>query len=101
MISNFLMDLLGEVAGEIIGHFLPDSKMNSIFITNIERLKDEKWFSDLYEDYRYNYIICRDGKVRSFLSTEKSVKLLTSMEEERDEFIRLVKDEHAKFVRLR
>ena len=53
------------------------------------------------KDYRYEYIIYNNSKVKRFLSSEKNVKMITSMDEEKEKFISLVKEEHARFTRLR
>ena len=65
------------------------------------RLKEEAWFSSLEKDYRYSYIIYQNSRVKRFLSSEKNVKMIISMDEEKERFINLVIEEHVKFTRLR
>jgi hypothetical protein len=65
------------------------------------RLKQEAWFSSLEKDYRYSYIIYQNSRVKRFLSSEKNVKMIISMDEEKERFINLVIEEHVKFTRLR
>ena len=65
------------------------------------RLKEEAWFSSLEKDYRYSYILYQNSRVKRFLSSEKNVKMIISMDEEKERFINLVIEEHVKFTRLR
>lgn len=93
-----ILGLLFDIAGEVIGFFIPNPKTK--FEKHIERLKEEEWFSSLLADYRYSYIIYENRKVRRFLSSERNLKMIISMDAEKENFIRLVKEEHAKFTRL-
>jgi hypothetical protein len=95
------MDLLFDIASEIIGHFIPHLLSKSKFEKHIIRLREEDWFSSMEKDYRYEYIIHNNSKVKRFLSSEKNVKMITSMDDEKEKFISLVKEEHARFTRLR
>jgi hypothetical protein len=101
VISQFIIDLFLEFVGELVGHFIPDWSPESKFEKHIKRLKDEAWFSSLLEDYRYEYIIFQNSRVKRFLCNERNIKMITSMDEEREKFIRLVKEEHVKFTKLR
>lgn len=98
---NLIIELLFDIAGEIIGHFLPDLSPKTKYEKNMIRLKEEPWFAALLEDYRYEYIIQQNSKVRRFLKNEKNVKMIISMDDERERFISLVKEEHAKFTKVR
>ncbi|NHM30846.1 hypothetical protein [Neobacillus terrae] len=93
-ISGFIVELLFDLAGEIIGHFIPERALETKFQKNINRLKEETWFGELEKDYRYEYIIYQNSRVKRFLSSEKNIKMITSMDEERDDFINLIKEEH-------
>lgn len=90
--------MLFDLAGDLISHFIPspEGKLEK----HIKRLKEEDWFSSLEEDYRYSYIIHQNRKVRRYLCNEKNIKMITSMDEEREKFIKMVKEEHIKFTRL-
>ncbi|WP_040203492.1 hypothetical protein [Neobacillus jeddahensis] len=97
-ISSILIDLLFDIGGAIIELLIPDRAFNSKFEKNVSRLKEEDWFFTMTKDYRYHYIIYQNRKVRRFLANEKHVKMILSMDEERENFIRLVKEEHARFT---
>jgi hypothetical protein len=94
-----IIDLLIYLAGEIIGHLIPERSTK--FEKHMNRLKEEAWFSELEKDYRYGYIINSNRAVKRSLNREKNIKMITSMDSERENFIRLVKEEHAKFTALR
>jgi hypothetical protein len=85
-----------DLAGELAGHLIPSPEAK--FEKHIIRLKEEDWFSELDKDYRYEYIIHQNRRVRRFLCSEKNIKLILSMDEEREKFINLVKEEHVKFT---
>ena len=89
-----------DLVGEAIGHFIPSLSPQSKFDKHINRLKEEDWFAAMEKDYRYAYIIYENRKVKRFLSNEKNIKMITSIDEEKEKFIRLVKEEHAKFTKL-
>ncbi|NRD77136.1 hypothetical protein HPT25_06455 [Bacillus sp. BRMEA1] len=99
-ISGFIIDLLLDLAGEVIGHFLPGARSEARFQKHIMRLKEEPWFASLEKDYRYEYIIFQNRKVKRFLNSEKNIKMIISMEEEKERFINMVKEEHIKFTRV-
>jgi hypothetical protein len=65
------------------------------------RLKEEAWFSSLLLDFRYEYIIYNNNRVKRFLSSERNVKMILSMDVEKEKFITLVKEEHVKFTRIK
>ncbi|RSK55636.1 hypothetical protein [Bacillus canaveralius] len=90
-----------NVAGEIIGHFIPNLSPATKFEKHIARLRDEAWFSELEQDYRYEYILYQNKKIKLFLSSEKNIKMITSMDVEKERFINLVKKEHDRFTSLR
>jgi hypothetical protein len=87
--------------GEIIGHFIPDLSPETKLEKNINRLKEEAWFAELEQDYRYGYIIHQNSKVKRFLKNERNVKMIISMDEEREKFVSLVKEEHVRFTKIR
>jgi hypothetical protein len=101
VISNFIIDLFFDIFGELVGHFIPDWSPESKFEKHMKRLKEEAWFSSLLEDYRYEYIIFQNNRVKRFLCNEKNIKMIISMDDEKEKFIRLVKEEHVKFTKLR
>ena len=98
---NFLIiDFLFDIVGEIIGHFIPEWLPKTKFEKHISRLMEEDWFSSIEKDYRYAYIIYENRRVKRFLSDEKNIKMIISMDEEREKFISLVKEEHVRFTRV-
>ena len=99
LIGDFIGELIGELLSGILNAIIPTSK--SKLEKNIGELRGEDWFSQLDKDVRYNYIIWYNKKVKRFLSNEKNIKMITSMDFERENFIHLVKEEHAKFTGLR
>lgn len=99
LISDFIGDLIGELLSGLLNVIIPTSK--SKLEKNIGELRGEEWFSQLDKDYRYNYIIWNNKKVKRFLSKPEHIKLLKSSEEERESFIALVMKEHKKFTGIR
>ena len=93
-----IIDLLIDLVGEIIRHLIPERSTK--LEKHINRLKEEAWFSELEKDYRYGYIIYSNRAVKRFLNREKNIKMITTMDSERENFIRLVKEEHVKFTAL-
>lgn len=67
----------------------------------MKRLRVEAWFIALEKDWRYGYILQNNTKVKQFIRNEKNLKMVLSMDEERDNFIHLVKEEHEKYTGLR
>ncbi len=87
-----------DLAGELVEHIIPSPAAK--FEKHIKRLKEETWFCELEKDYRYGYIIHQNRRVRRFLCNEKNIKLILSMDEGKERFIELVKEEHARFTKL-
>ncbi|WP_251551661.1 hypothetical protein [Neobacillus muris] len=94
-----IVDLLLDLAGELIDFLIPDRKEKK-WEKHIKRLKEEPWFNALEKDWRYEYIIYNNRMVKKFLASERNIKMITSMDEERENFIQLVKAEHEKYSRL-
>lgn len=91
---EFLFELIGEM---LIGLFpTPKSKIEK----NIEKLKQEKWFLALWEDYRYQHILLHRKKVKRILRNNQMVEQLITHTQEQERFIELVKLEHEKYVKL-
>lgn len=77
--------------------YTPKSKLEK----NIDKLKNEIWFSSLYADYRYSYIIWHNKKIKRILIKPENIELLIKNEQEKEKFIHLIKQEHIKFVGLK
>lgn len=92
-----IVDLIAYLLGSLLEWIIPTPR--TTLEKHIEELKSEEWFLQLDQDYRYNYIIWSNKKVKRFLSKPQNIKILKSNEEERVKFIRLVMKEHEKFVR--
>jgi hypothetical protein len=90
----FLFELIADV---LLFFYTPKSKLEK----SLDKLRVEKWFSTLMDDYRYSYIISNDRKVKRFLVKPGNVEILMKSETEREKFIRLVEMEHKKFVGLK
>jgi hypothetical protein len=90
----FLFELIANV---LLFFYTPKSKLEK----SLDKLRDEKWFSTLMDDYRYSYIIWNNRKVKRFLVKPENVEILIKNETEREKFIRLVEIEHRKFVGLK
>jgi hypothetical protein len=89
---GFLADVFFNI---LIYFYHPKSKLEK----NIEELKTEDWFKQLYEDIRYEYIIWSNKKVKMFLLKKENIQLLKTDEQVRIEFIDLIKSEHARFMK--
>lgn len=88
---EFIFGLLGET---ILYFFIPTSK----FEKNVDKLKQEDWFVTLEKDYRYNYIIWNNRKIKSYLIKSSNLELLIENEQEQKKFTELIKQEHLKFI---
>ena len=86
--------IFGLIAEFFLFFFIPESK----FEKNVEKLKDEDWFVTLNEDYRYNYIIWNNSKVKRFISKSNNLNMLLIDDVEQKRFIELIKQEHLKFI---
>ncbi|SFC94033.1 hypothetical protein SAMN05443252_10939 [Bacillus sp. OV322] len=96
--GSFIIEFLFEIAVEAVFHWLPKRSREKILARHINRLRKEDWFCELERDYRYEYIICQNSRVRKFLSREKNIKLITNVDTEKDKFIKLIEEEHHKFT---
>jgi len=88
---EFIFGLIGET---ILYFFIPKSK----FEKNVDKLKQEDWFVTLDEDYRYNYIIWNNRKIKRYLIKSSNVDRLIENNQEQKKFIELIKKEHLKFI---
>ncbi|MBS4201673.1 hypothetical protein KHA93_18890 [Bacillus sp. FJAT-49732] len=92
-IIGFIIDLLANA----LFFITPKSKLEK----NIDKLRNEKWFSTLYQDYRYSYVIWHNRKVKRYLIKSNNVELLIRNEQEKEKFIKLIEQEHIKFTGLK
>jgi hypothetical protein len=99
-VYEVIIEILVDLAADIIGYIIPELAPKTKFEKNITRLKEEAWFASLEEDYRYGYIIYQNRTVKRFLGNNNNIKMILSMDEEKEKFIRLVKEEHEKFTKL-
>jgi hypothetical protein len=90
----FLFEL---IANALLFFYTPKSKLEK----NIDKLRNEIWFSTLMDDYRYSYIIWNNRKVKRLLIKPENIEILMKNEIEREKFIRIVEIEHRKFVGLK
>ena len=88
---EFIFGLIGET---ILYFFIPKSK----FEKNVDKLKQEDWFVTLDEDYRYNYIIWNNRKIKRYLIKSSNVDRLIENNQEQKKFTELLKKEHLKFI---
>jgi hypothetical protein len=86
--------IFGLIAESFLLFFIPESK----FEKNVEKLKQEDWFVTLNEDYRYNYFIWNNSKVKRFISKSNNLNMLLIDDVEQKKFIELIKQEHLKFI---
>lgn len=90
-----MLDFLGDILmglGEIIMAF------SSTKNTDFEELNKEEWFSQLYNDYRFRNVIQETWKIRRYLNKKENVQLLINHQQERENFIKWVKDEHERIT---
>lgn len=96
-----MLDLLGDIFFgflELIGYGAFSSTKKTEFDENIEELNKEEWFSQLYNDFRYRHIISETWKVSRYLNKKENAQLLVNNQQERENFIRWVKDEHERIT---
>jgi uncharacterized protein YlbG (UPF0298 family) len=97
ILESIFVFLFELIVNALLFFYTPKSKLEK----SMDKLRDEKWFSTLIDDYRYSYIIWNNRKVKRFLVKSENVELLIKNETEREKFIRLVEMEHRKFVELK
>lgn len=88
---EFIFRLIAE---SLLFLFIPESK----FEKNVEKLKQEEWFATLDKDYRYNYIIWNNKKVKRFLTSTNNLNMLLIDDLEQTKFTELIKKEHLKYI---
>ncbi|MDO7788798.1 hypothetical protein [Desulforamulus aquiferis] len=66
----------------------------------INELSQEEWFKELDDDYRYSFILRNNKKVIRTLLKPGSAHALKYDIQVQEQFIKMVKDEHVKFVGL-
>ena len=88
---EFIFGMIGET---ILYFFIPKSK----FEKNVDKLKQEEWFVTLDEDYRYNYIIWNNRKIKRYLIKSSNVDRLIENDQEQKKFTELIEQEHLKFI---
>jgi hypothetical protein len=86
--------IFGLIAESFLFLFIPESK----FEKNVEKLKQEDWFATLDKDYRYNYIIWNNKKVKRFLTSTNNLNMLLIDDLEQTKFTELIKKEHLKYI---
>ncbi|MDX1699230.1 MAG: hypothetical protein R3250_01370 [Melioribacteraceae bacterium] len=86
--------IFGLIAEAFLFFFVPKSK----FDKNVEKLKQEEWFSNLEQDYRYNYIIWNSRKVKRYIAKSSNLAILLKDNQEQKKFTELIKQEHIKFA---
>ncbi|WP_026694058.1 hypothetical protein [Peribacillus kribbensis] len=91
-----MLDFLFDSLDIIVDLFQLKKTVNSVTI--IEDMKKEPWFLALIKDYRYEYIIQNNKAIHIYLKQPANIKLLKHSEEERQNFISLVKQEHHRFT---
>jgi hypothetical protein len=97
ILESIFVFLFELIANALLFFYTPKTKLEK----SMDKLRDEKWFSTLIDDYRYSYIILNNRKVKRILVKPGNVEILMKSETEREKFIRLVEMEHKKFVGLK
>jgi hypothetical protein len=97
ILESIFVFLFELIANALLFFYTPKTKLEK----SMDKLRDEKWFSTLMDDYRYSYIIWNNRKVKRILVKPGNVEILMKSETEREKFIRLVEMEHKKFVGLK
>lgn len=81
-----LEDLLSGVIPQGI-KVLNTKKINK----NINKLLNNRWFKELYENENYRHLFFSNRKVRSFLESERRVNKIIINSSKREKFISLLK----------
>ena len=88
---EFIFGLIGET---FLYFFIQKSK----FEKHVEKLKQEDWFVTLEKDYRYNYIIWNNRKIKRYLIKSSNLDRLIENDQEQKMFTELILQEHIKFI---
>jgi len=88
---EFIYGLIGET---FLYFFIPKSKLEK----NVDKLKQKDWFVTLEKDYRYNYIIWNNRKIKRYLIKSSNLENLIENEQVQKKFTELIKQEHLKFI---
>jgi hypothetical protein len=97
ILESIFVFLFELIANALLFFYTPKSKIEK----NMDKLRNEKWFSTLMDDYRYSHIIWSNRKVKRILVKSENIELFIKNEKEREKFIKLVEHEHRKFVGLK
>ncbi len=97
---EFLIRIVGsllvfKVEQKVVDYLLEPSQYEK----NVERLKQEEWFSVLMADYRYEHIIRYNREVKQLLEDPQHVERLADNGEERKKFVAYIHREYAKLPR--
>ncbi len=102
---NYLLEPGGELRRMIEFGLEMMIEVSSYFFTphrrlekNIRFLKEEPWFAELENDFRYNHLIWNNRKVMRYLGISRNVEKLAKDDDERMKFRKLLTYEHVKFI---
>lgn len=93
---EFILDFIAEFFRAYI--LFSPSKKDIKFVEHLHILLNEEWFHQLYNDYRYEYIIKFNKKVRKYLLNKENIDSLVREPKEKDSFVTWVKTEHEQFI---
>lgn len=91
------MEFIIELMSEIFAYFFtPKRRLEK----NVGILKNDPWFAELEDDFRYNHLIWNNRKVTRYLGLNSNVDKLLKNNDEKAKFKKLLTYEHVKFITL-
>lgn len=95
-ISIAIISLIGIILSLLTSTDLISSSNSSLNTNkidkNIEKLRELKWFNDLYVDERHHKSFFMNAKVRKYLQSNILVSRLKNNRKEQQKFIQLLED---------
>ncbi|MFD1032307.1 hypothetical protein [Metaplanococcus flavidus] len=91
-----MVEIILEVIAYVFSYFVtPQKRLEK----NVKVLKNERWFAELEDDFRYNHLIWNNRTVIRYLALNSNVdKLLKDDDDEKAKFKKLLTYEHVKFI---
>lgn len=90
-----MVEFIIEMAWEIASYFFRSKKRLE---KNVRILKQDPWFAELENDFRYNHLIWNNRKVTRYLGLDHNVERLLKDDDEKVKFKKVLTYEHVKFI---
>jgi len=92
-----VVEFIIELAFEISSYFFTPKKRLE---KNVGILKNDPWFAELEDDFRYNHLIWNNRKVTRYLGLNRNVDKILKDDDEKAKFKKILTYEHVKFITI-